>query len=328
MRLAGFQSVFLGIENPDTEALKSFNKKQNIKVDLTNTVAVLQANGIEVFGGFILGSDEDTPSTAERIVAFVKGAKIFTAMTGLLTPTPFTPLWHGCAREGRLRLAEYSGNNTDDTVQFEPALMTTTELHEANRGIAARLFTAPETYRRALESVAAVQHHIFSGGRFNPRHLKAAAASIWGQGIRRLDWSYFQLLRTALRLDRRLRRTHRGEARELARLLRGRSTHDTSSWGLDPERLLRLAALARDYAVRNRPELNVADIVEWFGALGNRIRLNQLTQHDLRMIAENALANLRLQARQYRFPGVKLRKAFEAAIRGWHYQRVMYRELR
>jgi hypothetical protein len=206
--------------------------------------------------------------------------------------------------------------------------MTPAQLHEANRGIAARLFTAPETYRRALDSVAVVRHHIFSSGRFSPRYLKAAAASIWGQGIRRLDRSYFQLLGAAVRLDRRLRRAYHREARELARVLRGRGERRTGTWELDPERWSRLAALARDYAVRCRPELDIAEIMDRFAGLGTRIKLGELTPADLRMIAENALANLRLQARQYRFPGIKLQKAFEAAIRGWHYQRVMYRELR
>jgi len=323
MRLAGFQSVFLGIENPDPEALRSFNKKQNIKVDLDATVRVLQENGIEVYGGFIFGSDQDTVASAERIVAFVKRSKIFTAMTGMLTPIPFTPLHERLRREGRLRLAEYSGNNTDDNVQFEPARMTAAQLQAGSRAISVALFTAAEAYRRALDSVAAVRHHGFNSGRFSARYVKAAVASIWGQGIRRHDRDYFRLLRSAFRLDRQFRRRLRRDAREVARLLRDLAVREQTAWSVDREHAYRLAGLARDYLVRQCPEVGLAEVTSWFAGVRARIDGNALTVADITMIGQNAMASLRDQARQYRFPGIKLRKAFEAAIRGWHYQKAM-----
>ena len=51
MKLAGFDAVFLWIENPDEDALRRMNKKQNIKVDIQATVAAIQGCGIEVYGG-------------------------------------------------------------------------------------------------------------------------------------------------------------------------------------------------------------------------------------------------------------------------------------
>jgi len=128
MKAAGFSEVFLGIENPDPAALNRMNKKQNTKVDIAATVGTIQRAGIEVMAGFIFGSDEDTVDTAGAIATFATDVAIPTAMAGMLTPIPHTPLAERLRAEGRLREAEYSGNNTDDEVQFQPLRMSIAEM--------------------------------------------------------------------------------------------------------------------------------------------------------------------------------------------------------
>jgi radical SAM superfamily enzyme YgiQ (UPF0313 family) len=102
MRQAGFSEVFLGIENPDPAALNRMNKKQNTKVDIPATVRTIQSAGIEVMAGFIFGSDEDTVETADAIRVFATQTAIPTAMAGMLTPIPHTPLIERLRAEGRL----------------------------------------------------------------------------------------------------------------------------------------------------------------------------------------------------------------------------------
>jgi hypothetical protein len=323
MRLAGFQSVFLGIENPDPAALRQMNKKQNLKVDVPGSVRALQASGIEVFAGFILGGDEDTPSTVDRIVEFVKRTRIFTAMTGMLTPIPFTPLYERLRSEGRLRQAEYTGNNTDDAVQLEPRQMSAAELETGIRDILARLFNSAEIYRRAYDTIAAVRHHPFAPMKLDPGYLRGAAASVWMQGVKRLDRRYFSLLWSASRLDRRLRRACRREARGLGRLARGLRDDGLGRLIPDPARLGRLAGLAQDAMVRFRPDLNMGEVKERIATIRERAAAGLTTVAEVRTLCEQAARSLEAQARQHRFPGIKLRKAFEAAIRGLHYERVM-----
>ncbi len=115
MKHAGVSEVFLGIENPDPAALNGMNKKQNTKVDIAATVRTIQRAGIEVMAGFIFGSGEDTVETADAITTFATQAAIPTAMTGMLTPIPHTPLRERLRLEGRLHEAEFAGNNTDDS---------------------------------------------------------------------------------------------------------------------------------------------------------------------------------------------------------------------
>ncbi len=198
MKLAGFDAVFLGIENPDEDALRRMNKKQNIKVDIPATVARIQAAGIEVLAGFILGNDGDEPSTADRIIEFIRRNRIFTAMVGMLTPVPHTPLHERLRQEGRLLPAEYTGNNTDDEVQFEPVGLTREQLRDGIHSILYQLFNPAESYRRALSTLQVVTPHMFFTREFRLGYLKAALISFWRQGIRRLDRNYFALLAACL----------------------------------------------------------------------------------------------------------------------------------
>ena len=322
MKLAAFDAVFLGIENPDADALRSMNKKQNVKVDIPEAVKRIQAAGIEVYAGFIFGGDEDTPGTAQRIVDFVKSTRILTAMTGMLTPMPHTPLYERLKQEGRLRPAEYSGNNTDDEVQFQPRGMAIAEMRTGIHQILSRLFNSGESYRRALDMLSAVRPHIFARRHLRLGELKAAAVSFWLQGVARLDRQYFALLYRAWQLDRQIRREARRENRQLRRELRG------GSWAtLSPQNRARvdeLLGMAHDYIVRFRPEDRLTAVRERVNDLRVRLRTGgRPSAEELRAVYESASQYLKVQMRRHRFPGEKLGKAIEAAVKSLHYQKVM-----
>jgi len=317
MKRAGFEAVFLGIENPDADALRRMNKNQNIKVDIPATVAAIQEQGIEVYAGFILGSDDDTPATPRRIVEFVKSTRILTAMTGLLTPIPHTPLYERLRREGRLRPAEFGGNNTDDDVQFEPAAMAAADLRRGIHEVLSDLFNPSEAFRRALDMLDAVRPHVFSTRRTRVGELRAVAVSLWRQGLRRRDREYFALLYRAWKLDQRLRREARGEKRRLQRALRSERLARACAARFDG-----LLTLASDYLVRFRPDTTVAAIGARAAELRERARAGLLSLEELREVIDGAVACLRAQMRGHRFPGLKFSKAMEAAIKSMHYERV------
>ena len=321
MKLAGFEAVFLGIENPDEDALRRMNKKQNLKVDIPAAVTAIQACGIEVYGGFILGGDEDTPSTPQRIVDFVKRTRILTAMTGMLTPVPHTPLYERLRQEGRLRPAEFSGNNTDDAVQFEPAGMAADELKRGIHEILRDLFKPEEAYRRALDMVSAVRPQIFNSRRTRVGELRAVAVSLWRQGVQRFDGEYFALLYRAWKMDQVLRREARAEKRRLRRALRNEQLARVLAG--ERARVDALVTLAQDYLVRFRPDAPLAVIGQRAAELRERARTGLLSPDELRDLCENAVACLRVRIRSHRFPGIKFGKAMEAAIKSLHYERVM-----
>ncbi|MFZ1614528.1 MAG: radical SAM protein, partial [Holophaga sp.] len=119
---AGFNMVFLGLETPDRATLAATGKPQNLKSDMLEGVRRIQAHGMEVSAGFILGFDTDPEDIFERQVQFIQEAAIPTAMVGLLTALPNTQLARRLEREGRL-IGESEGGNTHDLrINFQPRM--------------------------------------------------------------------------------------------------------------------------------------------------------------------------------------------------------------
>ena len=119
---AGFDSVFIGIESPNDESLAECKKIQNTNRDLIHDVKVLQRAGLEVQGGFIVGFDNDTPSTFKKLVDFIQRSGIVTAMVGLLQAPPGTMLFDRLKKENRLINLTISGDNVDGTTNINPKM--------------------------------------------------------------------------------------------------------------------------------------------------------------------------------------------------------------
>jgi hypothetical protein len=140
-RAANFNWVFIGIESPDPASLKETGKQQNLREDIMVSVRRIYARGIDVLGGFIIGFDNDTPKTFEDQYRFITDAGIQTAMIGLLTAPPRTPLHARMQREGRLREIGDELDNTRLRTNIVPKNMSDDEMSGLYAGIYRRLLT-------------------------------------------------------------------------------------------------------------------------------------------------------------------------------------------
>jgi hypothetical protein len=102
LREANFFLVFIGIESPDPETLRLMQKKQNTRRSIPDSVRRVQAAGMVVIAGFIVGFDNETDGVGEGIVQLIEDAAIPVAMAGLLYALPQTQLSRRLEREGRL----------------------------------------------------------------------------------------------------------------------------------------------------------------------------------------------------------------------------------
>ncbi len=122
MNESGFDFVFLGIESIDNEVLKIMHKGQNTKMSQLEAVRRIQKAGLEVSGGFIIGSDGEKPDVFDGLFKFIQEAGIPAAMPGLLTAVRGTDLYKRLEREERI-IRESEGNNTHHlTFNFKPQL--------------------------------------------------------------------------------------------------------------------------------------------------------------------------------------------------------------
>lgn len=143
---AGFITVFIGIETPDTDSLAECNKKQNKNRNLLEDVRRIQRAGLQVQAGFIVGFDNDTPSIFQRQIDFIQNSGIVSAMIGLLQAPAGTRLYERLMREGRL-LGQMSGDNVDGTTNIIPKMDIDT-FREGYKKILKHIYTPKNHYQR------------------------------------------------------------------------------------------------------------------------------------------------------------------------------------
>ncbi len=175
---AGFTAIFVGVETPSPESLKSAGKIQNLKMEPGEAVERLTAAGFEVFAGFIVGFDTDGEDIFEWQRAFISRLPVPRAMVGLLGALPNTALWRRLEAEGRLR-GPQSGDQFGRP-NFEPA-MDERVLLAGYRRLLASIYSAKAYYERCrlhLHAVKLVPAPLGRGA------LRSLLRALWGIGVR------------------------------------------------------------------------------------------------------------------------------------------------
>ncbi|HEV2234924.1 MAG TPA: DUF4070 domain-containing protein [Terriglobia bacterium] len=179
MREAHFTRVFLGIETPVAESLKETTKFQNLRHDLLESVKLIQARGIEVMAGFIVGFDNDPHDVFDRQIQFIRDAAIPLSMVGLLSALPNTQLWRRLKSEGRL-LKESLGSNTLLDLNFIPK-MDAQELLAGYQRILKTIYNPAEYFERASAFLSNLGAS--ASAPLVLSDLMALGRSLWRQGV-------------------------------------------------------------------------------------------------------------------------------------------------
>ena len=111
---AGFDTVFVGIETPNPEALLKTKKAQNTSKTQENflyqAVRKIQKHGMQVQGGFILGLDSDDEGVFDAQIEFIQETGIPVAPIYLLTALKNTDMYERLKSENRLLEAPLGTN--------------------------------------------------------------------------------------------------------------------------------------------------------------------------------------------------------------------------
>jgi radical SAM superfamily enzyme YgiQ (UPF0313 family) len=155
MVAANIQSVFVGIESPSEESLRGTRKYQNISGNrsLVERVRAIQAAGLEVWCGMVLGFDQDTPDVFEAHLDFVRQARISEVMLSMLSAIPKTALHSRLAAEGRLDLDDEPACGTN----VLPLKMSREKLRDGFRWLMNELYS-PENYFERLDGLLLNDH--------------------------------------------------------------------------------------------------------------------------------------------------------------------------
>jgi radical SAM superfamily enzyme YgiQ (UPF0313 family) len=196
MTEAGFTNIFIGLETPNEESLKECSKNQNCKRDMTAAIKKLQAAGLQVFGGYIVGFDNDDESIFARQIKFIQETGVVTAMVGLLNALPNTKLWHRLKKENRLD-DNSSGDNTDGSINFIPR-MDKAKLIAGYHKIVKTIYSPRYYYQRVNEFLKTYKPTpIIRQNKFSLRRMRAFVKSVFYIGILgngASQWYYWKLM--------------------------------------------------------------------------------------------------------------------------------------
>ena len=112
---AGFYKVFLGIETLDKESLRLSKKFQNLSIDLDEACQRINAAGLIIIGGCVIGFDHEPAGADCRLIDFGVRNHIPEMFVNALQAGPGTDLYKRLEKEGRLLGGDYDeeiGNQT------------------------------------------------------------------------------------------------------------------------------------------------------------------------------------------------------------------------
>jgi radical SAM superfamily enzyme YgiQ (UPF0313 family) len=196
MVAANFNSVFLGIETPDTDSLALTQKFQNTRNSLEESVETINRSGLFVMAGFIIGFDGEKTGAGDRIINFVEATAIPQALFSMLQALPNTGLWHRLEKEGRLRAEGEANGHQTTLINFVPTrpveeiareyVRCFWELYEPDRYLARvyrhLLTMKPRPYKKKFQMLELVE-------------IRAVLTICWRQGLKRnTRWQFWQQL--------------------------------------------------------------------------------------------------------------------------------------
>jgi radical SAM superfamily enzyme YgiQ (UPF0313 family) len=206
MPAAGFGLIFCGIETLSLDALLTMKKQQNTKQTadgydehyLLKAVRQIQAKGIEVAAGFILGADGDTEDSFDAHIEFIQTAGITMAMEGLLMVLKDTTLYQRLEHEGRLQ-GESTGNNVSTALNFRSQLERDTLIAGYKR-VLSTLYDPPlrnyfERCWTLIQHLSPTQYRV---RRVASRDIKAFFRTLWRQLLSQQGTAYARFLARVL----------------------------------------------------------------------------------------------------------------------------------
>lgn len=147
MALSGCESLFIGFESLNENAIKNVHKYQNNIRKYEILVEEIHKRGIMINASFVFGLDEDDVTTFQTTLDWIIKNKIETVTSHILTPYPGTKVYEQFVKDGRIIDFDFSKYNTANVV-FEPKRMTAEELYNGYIWIYKQIYSTKNIFKR------------------------------------------------------------------------------------------------------------------------------------------------------------------------------------
>jgi radical SAM superfamily enzyme YgiQ (UPF0313 family) len=123
MRASGCGAIFIGFESLSQKNLSSMNKGVNRKFEYETAIKKIQSHGILVHSSFIVGYDDDSQESFDKLIHFIQKNNLLVPLINILTPFPGTKLFKRFEKEGRILHKNWDEYDTKHVV-FSPVGMS------------------------------------------------------------------------------------------------------------------------------------------------------------------------------------------------------------
>jgi len=147
MAESGCGGILIGFESIAEDNLRQMNKKINLTQDFSQAIQRIHSHGILVQGSFIVGHDNDTSETFQKLADFINTNNVLFALISILTPFPGTGLFKRMEMEGRLLNKDWEKYDSK-TVVFKPKNMTPLELKKGFIHVYREVYSFKSIYRK------------------------------------------------------------------------------------------------------------------------------------------------------------------------------------
>lgn len=148
---AGCHWLFIGFESVSRESLNILDDRQWKAKKLykyESAIERLHANGINIWGSFMFGGDNDTLSVFDETLQFTLRNGIYSGSFTILTPLPGTQLFQEMKNKNRIIDYDWSRYTFWDVV-FKPANMTAAELAQGVKWVYSEFYSQANVRERA-----------------------------------------------------------------------------------------------------------------------------------------------------------------------------------
>jgi radical SAM superfamily enzyme YgiQ (UPF0313 family) len=127
---SGCKCLFIGFESLSQPGLVEMGKPINKVQEFREKIKIIQDHGIMLYGGFILGLDQDDQDVFPRTVQFAIDSKLDIAQFHCIDPYPMTKVYFDFLKQNRLLEEKWWLNEKFPKVRYHPKNMSNEELYE------------------------------------------------------------------------------------------------------------------------------------------------------------------------------------------------------
>jgi radical SAM superfamily enzyme YgiQ (UPF0313 family) len=151
MAATGCNSLFVGFESINQEALRGVSKRQNTVAEYGRLIGEIHRRGIMVNASLVFGLDGDDASMFRSTMDWLVANRVETMTGHILTPYPGTALHDRLTAEGRIVDHDYAHYNTAHVV-YRPLRLTPDELRTGYLWMYEEFYSFRNIWRRMPQS--------------------------------------------------------------------------------------------------------------------------------------------------------------------------------